>query len=267
MIFRQQMGECGFGLCSTRKNSDALLRTCVMIGIKPGFTQDMINTPRNCGRWINKLNLPRREAFELFAQQWIMRASKHDMIRAPTVFLDKARCNLFGDGDVIDQLTMHEGFCNRGEAFAANQSYIAMGGIIADEIARIIPRHCARCCKHGNKMRARLFSCRLDCRHCAHEGNVRKGRAQIWQHKCGGCVASDHHNVGLIGEDHALDHARNARNQIIRLQSPIGENRIIGDIDVARAWTHLRHLAEDGQSPKAGIEDENRRFFAHGSSE
>ena len=99
---------------------------------------------------------------------------------------------------------------------------------------------------------------RLDRGHGADEGHL-VSAAQMRHDQRGSGIAGDHHEIGGVGRDQLADQRHHAGDDLLLAVVAIGEEGVVGDIDVMRVGTGADDLAQDREAAKAGIEHENRR--------
>ena len=85
-------------------------------------------------------------------------------------------------------------------------------------------------------------------------------------HQRGGGVAGDHHQIGGVGRDQFADQRHHAGDDLLLAMVAIGEEGVVGDIDIVGIGPRADDLAQDREAAKAGIEDENRWRRCHAAT-
>ena len=74
----------------------------------------------------------------------------------------------------------------------------------------------------------------------------------------GGGIAGDHHQIGGVGRDQFADQRHHAGDDLLLAVVAIGEEGVVGDIDIMRIGPAAYDLTQHREAAKAGVEDENR---------
>src|SRR4029077_17145120 len=112
-----------------------------------------------CG--IDEVHRPRRKLLETRDQQWIMRAGEHHRVGS-LVLVAKAGSNLGTQGGVADWATMQLGLCVSRKLFRSDQIDRATLRVVANEGAGIFALDGGFGAQHGDALRTRCGTSRLD---------------------------------------------------------------------------------------------------------
>ncbi len=207
--------------------------------------EQLRRAPRDRRGGVDPLDRPGREPGQAFQQQRIMRAGQHDGVGAGRVagaVADEAGRELGRDVLVAHALAAEGGFRQRGELAGADQRHLAALRKIRDQLAGVFPLHGAPGAEHRDAAGLRRGAGRLDRRHGADEGQA-VGITQMRHHQ-GRCrVAGDHDEVGRVSLDQLADQRHHAGDDLVLGVVAIGEERVIGDIDVMRVGPGADDLA------------------------
>jgi hypothetical protein len=194
-----------------------------------------------------------------------MRAGEHHDIGLLPVLLDETRLDLGLHRRFVDKALAHVGLGQFGEVFRSHQPHMHGVGVVADQVARVLPLHRPRRCQHRDQARARPFRSRLDRRHRADKRQIRIGPPERRHDDGRCCVAGDQRQGRIVAFDQSFEQAYDAVIERAFIPAAIGKAGVIGDIDESPSGHDHPCLAQNAQPANTAVKDQNRPL-AHSSS-
>jgi hypothetical protein len=219
-----------------------------------GGGDQRIEAARNRRRGIDEADRPGGKAFDLVRDKRKMRAGEHDLVRAPAVALNEARCDLALDLSVLDGFAAQDALGDNGKQRRADQGHLAIGGIVAHQRLRVVARHRPARRQHADQSRSRRRRRGLDRRHGADEGEARMGAPQRGQSERGGGAAGDDDNVGLGFADQPRHHRLDPSDERLLAEPTVREGRVIGGIDDFNVRPEAPDFGQHRKAAQSGIE-------------
>ncbi len=159
-------------------------------------------------------------------------------------------------GLLIDKAAAHILLRKACQIFASDEAHMAFGGVLADEVARVLALDGAGGGENRDEAGARALGGGLDGGHRADEGHGGKGGAQFGHDDGGGGVAGDDAEDRVVRGDQPRKQLNDMRLQLLLVPFSIRKPRIIGNIDEPAVRHENARLAQNGEAADAAVEEE-----------